>query len=176
MQSNMEKHMSVQRLIYAIFFLAFFTISFIASAADLQIIAVNEASLPYDFSPSNYDNSASNYDNSVSNYDNSPSNYDNSESNYDNSSSNYDNGKNGERRLLYKDGNSWKFAGYYVLASNGVTNFYSPKGKRMFYNPQKGRAVFGGKDGKFCGVIARVKGELALALTEHGMKILMLSQ
>ncbi|MEE7583622.1 hypothetical protein [Klebsiella pneumoniae] len=54
--------------------------------ADLPIVLVDEARLPYDYSPSNYDISPSNYDNSISNYDNSPSNYDNSESNYDNSS------------------------------------------------------------------------------------------
>ncbi|WP_445158901.1 hypothetical protein, partial [Klebsiella pneumoniae] len=51
--------------------------------ADLPIVLVDEARLPYDYSPSNYDISPSNYDNSISNYDNSPSNYDNSESNYD---------------------------------------------------------------------------------------------
>ncbi|EQC3384624.1 hypothetical protein ACY4GT_005402 [Citrobacter freundii] len=50
--------------------------------ADLPIVLVDEARLPYDYSPSNYDISPSNYDNSISNYDNSPSNYDNSESNY----------------------------------------------------------------------------------------------
>ncbi|EDT2503882.1 hypothetical protein G5J09_003593, partial [Salmonella enterica subsp. enterica serovar Worthington] len=49
--------------------------------ADLPIVLVDEARLPYDYSPSNYDISPSNYDNSISNYDNSPSNYDNSESN-----------------------------------------------------------------------------------------------
>ncbi|MEL3168064.1 hypothetical protein R9Q03_02190, partial [Escherichia coli] len=69
--------------------------------ADLPIVLVDEARLPYDYSPSNYDISPSNYDNSISNYDNSPSNYDNSESNYDNSSSNYDNSRNGNRRLIY---------------------------------------------------------------------------
>jgi hypothetical protein len=145
-------------------------------AADLPIAVVDESALPYDFSPSNYDNSPSNYDNSLSNYDNSPSNYDNSESNYDNSASNYDNGRNGKRRLLYKDGGSLKFAGYYVSAKNGTTNFFSPTGKRMFYNPKKGHGVFGGKDGSFCGVLARVGGEFSLALTERGVKILMLAE
>ena len=144
--------------------------------ADLPVVEINESSLPYDLSPSNYDNSSSNYDNSIRNYDNSSSNYDNSESNYDNSSSNYDNGRNGKRRLIFKDGGSLKFAGYYVQASNGVTNFFSPSGKRMFYNPKKGRAVFGGKDGTFCGVLARVDGEFSLALTERGMRVLFLSQ
>ena len=154
-----------------------------SALADLPIALIDESSLPYnlspsnyDNSPSNYDNSPSNYDNSISNYDNSPSNYDNSESNYDNSASNYDNGRNGDRRLIYKDGGSLKFAGYYVAAKNGTTNFYSPRGKRMFYNPKKGRGIFGGKDGSFCGVLARVNGELSLALTERGAKILLLSE
>ena len=145
-------------------------------AADLPVVTVNESSLPYEFSPSNYDNSPSNYDNSISNYENSSSNYDNSESNYKNSSSNYDNGRSGERRLLYKDGASQKLAGYYVRTGTGITNFFSPGGKRMFYNPKKGRAVFSGKDGTYCGVLARVGEEFSLALTEQGVKVLFLSQ
>ncbi len=144
--------------------------------ADLPVVEINESSLPYNLSPSNYNNSPSNYDNSISNYDNSSSNYDNSESNYSNSASNYDNSRNGKRRLIFKDGSSLKFAGYYVQASNGVTNFFSPSGKRMFYNPKKSRAVFGGKDGTFCGVLARVDGEFSLALTERGMRVMFLSQ
>ena len=96
--------------------------------ADLPIVLVDEARLPYDYSPSNYDISPSNYDNSISNYDNSPSNYDNSESNYDNSSSNYDNSRNGNRRLIYSANGSRTFAGYYVIANNGSTNFFSTSG------------------------------------------------
>ena len=34
--------------------------------ADLPIVLVDEARLPYDYSPSNYDISPSNYDNSIS--------------------------------------------------------------------------------------------------------------
>lgn len=147
-----------------------------SALADLPVAPIDESSLPYGLSPSNYDNSPSNYDNSITNYDNSPSNYDNSESNYNNSASNYDSGRSGNRPLMYEDGGSLKFAGYYVPASNGVTNFFSPSGKRMFYNPKKGRAVFGERDGSFCGVLARVDGKYSLALTERGMKILFLSQ
>jgi hypothetical protein len=155
--------------------LALFLASEVAFA-DLPVAPVDESSLPYGLSSSNYDNSPSNYDNSIGNYDNSPSNYDNSESNYSNSASNYDNGRSGNKRLILKDGGTLKFAGYYVSASNGVTNFFSPSGKRMFYNPKKGRAVFGGRDGSFCGVLARVDGEYSLALTERGMTVLFLSQ
>jgi len=147
-----------------------------SALADLPVFQIDESSLPYNLSPSNYDNSPSNYGNSISNYDNSPSNYDNSESNYSNSASNYENSRNGSRRLIFKDGGSLKFSGYYVSASNGVTNFFSPSGKRMFYNPKKGRGIFGGRDGTFCGVLARVDGEFSLALTERGMKVLFLSQ
>ena len=144
--------------------------------ADLPVVQIDESSLPYSLSPSNYDNSSSNYDNSISNYDNSSSNYDNSESNYNNSASNYANGRNGSHRLIFNDDGALKFAGYYVLASNGVTNFFSASGKRMFYSPKKGRAVFGGNDGAFCGVLARVDGKFSLGLTQRGMKILLLSQ
>jgi len=168
----MGKRSRAQRFLLAV---ALFLASGIAFA-DLPVASIDESSLPYGLSPSNYDNSPSNYDNSISNYDNSPSNYDNSESNYNNSASNFDNGRSGSKRLILKDGGTPKFAGYYVFASNGVTNFFSPSGKRMFYNPKKGRAVFGGRDGSFCGVLARVDGEYSLALTERGMKVLFLSQ
>ncbi|AKX53513.1 hypothetical protein [Thiopseudomonas alkaliphila] len=144
--------------------------------ADLMVSFIDESRLPYDFSPSNYDNSSSNYDNSVSNYDNSPSNYDNSESNYDNSSSNYDNGANGDNRLLMKEGSKLYRVGYYVRADNGVTNFFSSSGKRIFYNPKKGLGVFHGKKGFFCGVLARVENEYQLVLTEVGQKTLLMAQ
>jgi hypothetical protein len=82
-----------------------------SALAHLPIALIDESSLPYNLSPSNYDNSPSNYDNS-------PSNHDNSESNYDNSALNCDNGRNGDRRLIYKDRSSLNFAGYYVAAKN----------------------------------------------------------
>jgi hypothetical protein len=46
----------------------------------------------------------------------------------------------------------------------------------MFYNPKKERGIFGGKDGGFCGVLAQIKGDLSLALTERGARILLLSE
>ncbi len=165
----------MKRLVARVLLAVTFVLASSSALADLPVALVDEARLPYELSPSNYDNSPSNYDNSVSNYDNSPSNYDNSESNYDNSASNYDNSRNRSRRLIYREGGAPKFAGYYVAASNGTTNFFSPRGKRMFYNPKKGRGVFGGKDGSFCGVLANVNGQLSLALTERGTKILLLS-
>lgn len=155
--------------------IAFLLISH-AAWADLPVALVNENRLPYNFSPSNYDNSASNYDNSISNYDNSASNYDNSESNYDNSASNNDNSRSGERRLIFQENGVTNFAGYYLSAGNGTTNFFSPRGKRIFYNPKKGRGIFSGKDGMFCGVLANIGGKMSLALTEQGAKILYLTE
>ena len=143
--------------------------------ADLPILVVEQSQLPYGFSPSNYDNSESNYDNSISNYDNSGSNYDNSESNYDNSSSNYDNSPSGTHRLIYSVAGTPRYAGYYVTSSEGVTNFFSPTGARMFYNPKSGSGVFSARDGSFCGVLAESQGRLSLVLTDHGVKVMLLS-
>ncbi|ENP6593468.1 hypothetical protein ACD052_004581 [Shigella flexneri] len=115
--------------------------------ADLPIVLVDEARLPYDYSPSNYDNSSSNYDNS----------------------------RNGNRRLIYSANGSRTFAGYYVIANNGTTNFFSTSGKRMFYTPKGGRGVYGGKDGSFCGALVVINGQFSLALTDNGLKIMYLS-
>lgn len=156
-------------------FLIFLTFASIAQA-DLLVSFVKESSLSYDLSPSNYVNSSSNYVNSVSNYDNSPSNYNNSESNYDNSSSNHNNGASGDKRLILEENGKSYRVGYYVRVDNGVINFFSTKGKRLFYNPGKGVGIFHGEKGFFCGVLASVNGNYQLALTEKGTQVLMLSQ
>ncbi|GAB7229679.1 hypothetical protein VrSk94_33710 [Vibrio rotiferianus] len=57
---------------------------------------------------------------------------------------------------------------YYVRADNGVTNFFSTSGKRIFYNPKKGVGVFHGKEGDYCGVLARIENKYQLVLTEIG--------
>lgn len=144
----------------------------LVASADMLVAYLEEARLPYSFSPSSYDNSPSNYDNSTSNYDNSSSNYDNSESNYENSASNYENGRSGKRRLVLKENGSHVFAGYYVLSPSGVVNFFSPGGQRMFYAPKQGTAVFSSRNGSFCGVVARIEGVSRLVLTERGMRVL----
>lgn len=144
--------------------------------ADLRITLIEEATLPYGLSPSNYKNSSSNYANSISNYINSLSNYENSESNYENSASNYENGESGHRRLILKKGGSYYFVGYYVVAKNGTTNYYSKKGKRIFYNPKDTDAVFCEHDGDFCGVLATVDETFSLGLTKRGWKMLLLSE
>ncbi|WP_426259715.1 hypothetical protein, partial [Shigella flexneri] len=92
-----------------------------------------------------------------------------------NSSSNYDNSRNGNRRLIYSANGSRTFAGYYVIANNGTTNFFSTSGKRMFYTPKGGRGVYGGKDGSFCGALVVINGQFSLALTDNGLKIMYLS-
>jgi hypothetical protein len=143
--------------------------------ADLPVVEIDEEKLPYELSPSNYENSSGNYGNSIGNYENSEGNYNNSPGNYNNSPSNFDNGKLGKRRLIIKDGITESFAGYYVVEKNGPTNFYSPGGTRIFYNPKKGQAVFSSENGEFCGVLAKVDGVYSLALTNKGMKLLFLS-
>lgn len=144
--------------------------------ADVILSFIDESRLPYDFSPRNYDNSPSNYENSISNYDNSPSNYDNSEGNYDNSSSNYDNSTSGDKRILMNEDSKFYRVGYYVRTENGVTNFFSTSGKRVFYNARKGVGVFDGKEGFFCGVLVHVGNEYKLVLTEVGRKTLLMAQ
>lgn len=145
-----------------------------AALADFNIAVINEGALPYAFSPNNYANSSANYSNSISNYANSSANYKNSPANYNNSPANYANGRSGSHRLIWKDGGTRTFAGYYVASDTGVINFFSPKGKRLFYNPTKGQAVFG-MDGSFCGVVASVSNEPTLALTSDCAKILLLA-
>lgn len=98
--------------------------------------------------------------------------YDYSPNNYDNSPNNYDNSISGHNRLIYNS----SFVGYYVRTSNGVTNFYSPKGVRMFCNPPKTVAVFDGESGEFVGVIGNINNQLSLALTQYGNKVLGFSQ
>jgi hypothetical protein len=156
-------------------FIALFAFASIAQA-DLLISFVKESSLPYELSPRNYDNSSSNYDNSITNYDNSPSNYDNSESNYNNSPSNYKNGLNGNNRLIVEKGDKSYRVGYYVRTDNGLLNFFSIGGERLFYNAGKSVGVFHGKEGFFCGVLAWVEEKYQLALTEKGKQVLMLAQ
>ncbi len=148
----------------------------LASAADLQVVAVNSNSLPYEFSPTNYYNSPINYDNSIINFDNSPTNFDNAETNFINSSNNYENSSNGKNRILLNRSGTFYFAGYYVIAPNGIINFFSSRGKRMFYSPKNGKGVFGGTDGDFYGVLANFNGRLSLGLTEQGIRMLQLSQ
>ena len=149
-----------------------FTFAASAAMADIPIVYISEASLPYELSPSNYENSPSNYDNSLRNYDNSPLNYANSPSNYDNSPRNYDNSINGEHRLYYtRDGLHMTWAGYFVVRDDGYTNFFSPNGTRIFFKPKDHNGVFSATDGTFCGALGNVGDRLSLALTSHGTSV-----
>ena len=147
-----------------------------AHASDIPISIVDESSLPFALSPSNFENSPNNFGNSISNFENSDTTSANSESNFKNSPSNAKNKSGGSSRLIYVAHGMPKYVGYYVLSNTGVTNFFSPSGNRIFYNPKKGAAIFGGRDGSFCGALVRANGQLRLELTEHGIKLLLLSQ
>ena len=144
--------------------------------ADIIVATVQENKLPYELSPNNYDLLPSNYGNSVSNYDNSSSNYDNASSNYDNAPSNYANTISGDRSILVEENGKFIHYGYYVTNKNGVTNYYSPKGKRLFFSPKGAKGLYHGEKGFFCGVIAKVGGKLRLVLTEQGERVLLLGE
>jgi hypothetical protein len=131
--------------------------------AQMQVIVIDENSLPYDLSPSKYENSASNYDNSSSKYDNSESKYDNSPSKYDNSRSNYEN-SNGKNRLITSDG-SW--AGYTVYADDGLLNIFNSSGSRFGYVPGGGhtQSIFRSLRSQWCGTLGVISGKPVVALT-----------
>jgi hypothetical protein len=148
-------------LIIVIFF------SSIASA-DLELVLAEESSLPYDLSPSKYSNSSSKYSNSISKYSNSGSKYSNSSSKYDNSPSKYENSKSGSQRLLLKKGSKHFYVGYYVWGDEGLRNFYSSSGDRLFYSPPETGAIFDGDKGEFSGSLATLKDVNVLVVTEKG--------
>lgn len=138
------------------------------SYADFFILLIKESDLPYSLSSNQYSNSSSNYSNSISNYSNSSSNYNNSSSNYDNSPNNYENGKNGKQRLLFQQDGQVYFVGYYVFTDDGLINFYSPDGDRLFYSPADIDVLFDGEKGDFCGAIVLNNNQPTLAITEKG--------
>ena len=155
--------------------LAIFAIITFQAHADLVVANVKESALPYSLSPQNYDMSADNYKNSVSNYENSPINYNNSSNNYENSPSNAENTITGKRSILVEDGAKKIHSGYYVLNKDGITNFYSTKGVRLFYSPKDSVGLFHGEKGFFCGALGKIDGKTRLALTEKGQKTLLLA-
>lgn len=136
--------------------------------ADLKVITAKESDLPFELSPSKFSNSPSKFSNSVSKFSNSPSKFSNSPSKFDNSPSKFENGKSGNRRLLLEQEGSYFYIGYYVWGDDGLVNFFSPNGTRMFYSPSDTDALFGGENGEFCGTLATLKDEKVLVLTEKG--------
>jgi hypothetical protein len=144
--------------------------------ADAVVEFIDEANLPFNLSPSNFENSSSNFNNSIANFDNSSANFNNSKANFENSTANFENSRSGERRLLLEGQGRLTYAGYYVPNEDGVVNFFSTSGERMFYNPSGTRAVFDAKKGRFAGVFVKLNGQLTLVLTSQGERVLFLSE
>ena len=143
--------------------------------ADLEVILAKESDLPYALSPSKYSNSSSKYSNSISKYSNSGSKYSNSGSKYENSPAKYSNSKSGNQRLLMKKDGSYFYIGYYVWGDEGLINFFSSSGDRVFYSPPETDAIFEAEKGEFAGSIATLKDAQVLAVTEKGQLALVKS-
>jgi hypothetical protein len=143
--------------------------------ADLEVILANESDLPYALSPSKYSNSSSNYSNSISKYNNSGEKYSNSNSKYDNSPSKYSNGNSGDQRLILNKDDSNFYIGYYTWGDDGLINFFSSSGDRVFYSPPETDAIFDGDKGEFAGSFATLKDTKVLAVTEKGQLALIKS-
>lgn len=141
--------------------------------ADLKVIAAKESDLPFELSSSKFSNSPSKFNNSVSKFDNSPAKFSNSPAKFENSPSKFENGINGNRRLLLEQEGTYFFIGYYVFGDDGLINFYSPDGTRIFYSPPDTGGLFGGESGKFCGTLAVLDQEQILVLTENGQLALL---
>ena len=143
--------------------------------ADLEVILAEESDLPYSLSPSKYSNSSSKYSNSISKYSNSGSKYSNNSSKYDNSPSKYSNSKSGDQRLLLKKDESYFYIGYYVWGDDGLVNYFSSDGDRLFYSPPGTDAIFDGEEGEFSGVFGSIKDKKVLIVTEKGQLTLVKS-
>lgn len=131
----------------------------------MPVTTITLSTLPYDLSASNFNNSPSRYENSPSKFENSNGCFENSPSKFDNSPSRYEN-LNGTHRLLLNG----RVVGYFVVTQHGVTNFFSKKGTRLFYNPKQGSGVFDAADGSFVGVVRRERGVLSLCLGEPALQ------
>lgn len=132
-------------------------LSTVPALADIETIFVEKSDLPRSLSPSKWENS--------------PNSFSNKSAKWSNSLSNLLNGPNGNRRLLYWDGDSYLFYGYHVW-EDGPLYILSPNGTRMFYSPS-GQAVFDGQTGDFCGSLYYSDGQAFLLLTENGWATLL---
>ena len=141
--------------------------------ADMIVSYANESELPYNLSSSNYPNSPSKYSNSASNYSNSSLNYLNSSARYENSFLNYKNGRNGDRRLLREESGTYHYIGYYVRNDDGLINFFSSKGDRLFYSPPGTGAIFHSEKGDYCGTLATLNDKSVLVISEKGQIVLL---
>ena len=138
------------------------------SYADYEILLAKESDLPFQLSPSKFSNSPSKFSNSVSKFSNSPSKFSNSPSKFSNSPSKHSNGSSGDHRLLLKRDGQFYYVGYYVWSDDGLLNFFSSEGTRLFYSPPDTGAIFDGEDGEFCGTLASYEGQDVLVITEKG--------
>ena len=146
---------------YLLFFLLFIYQSI--GNAQMQVIVIDENSLPYDLNSSKYENSNSKYENSNSKYENSESKYENSPSKYENSSSKYEN-SNGKNRLLTSEG-TW--AGYAVYTDYGLLNIFNSSGVRFGYVPAGGhtQSIILSSQSQCCGTLGVISGKPVVGLT-----------
>ena len=158
-------------VVYALCIVAFFADSQRASA-DFKILPSTEGILPSALSSSKYANSPSKYSNSPSKYSNSASKLANSSSRYANSPYNSANRRTGHRRLFIGMNATAGYIGYYALTDDGLMNFFSSKGARLFYSPYDTDALFENQSGKFCGTLAIVRDEGVVILTENGRAVM----
>jgi len=142
-----------------------------AAHADLIVESFDRYSLPTQYSPSYLYNSPSYLYNSPSYLYNSPSYLYNSPSYLYNSPSYLYNGNTGDKRLLLNTNSGLSRVGYYVITDDGLINFFSVKGKRMFYSPKDTPAIFQDSTGKFSGVIAPVGNDYKLLLNNYGVEV-----
>ena len=154
---------------YSTLVILFFALAFSCPVrADLVIVLANESDLPFSLSPSDFSNSPNKFSNSISKFSNSTSKFSNSSAKFENSPSKSENGKNGERRILRESDGSYYYLGYYVRNDEGLINYFSSDGERLFYTPPETGALFSSDNGEFCGTLAILKDELVIVLTEKG--------
>lgn len=134
------------------------------ASADILVVTIDAATLPYDLGPNKYDNSPSKYANSPNKYENSEAKYANSKDKYDNSFAKYENGPNGDRRLLNARN---EMVGYYVFSDDGVLNLYNSS-KRIAYIPSGGetRSLFLSAEEGWCGTLGELNGKTVIGLTK----------
>ena len=133
-------------------------LSFSAAHADLIIESLDRYSLPIQYSPGYVYNSPGYVYNSSGYVYNSPG--------Y------VYNGVSGNKRLLLNTSSGLSRVGYYVITDDGLINFFSVKGKRMFYSPKDTPAIFQDSTGKFSGVIAPADNEYKLLLNNNGVEVM----
>ena len=147
-------------------------LSFSAAHADLIIESLDRYSLPIQYSPGYVYNSPGYVYNSPGYVYNSSGYVYNSPGYVYNSPGYVYNGVSGNKRLLLNTSSGLSRVGYYVITDDGLINFFSVKGKRMFYSPKDTPAIFQDSTGKFSGVIAPADNEYKLLLNNNGVEVM----